>query len=253
MQDNVPGHNRAALLGCYIDRVDMQQALNRIEGYINDKQSASVVTLNAEIIYRALKDQELHAIINRAALVTPDGVGILWAGKILGVPFPDRVTGIDLLYALCRQAALKKWSIYLLGAGPSVAQQAGDRLQAEFAGLNICGIRDGYFSEQEEPRIIEEINQARPDIIAVGLGAPKQEFWIDRHRHQLHAAVMIGVGGSLDVLAGVKQRAPDWAIKLNLEWLYRLVREPSRIKRQMALPLFVLTVLRHKFFTRHSK
>jgi N-acetylglucosaminyldiphosphoundecaprenol N-acetyl-beta-D-mannosaminyltransferase len=248
MEDKLPNRDRAEVLGCYIDLVDMEQALSRIEAFINHKHTAEVMTLNSEIIYRARQDHALKTIINRTALVTPDGIGVLWAGKKLGTQFPERVTGIDLLQALCRQAAAKEWRIFFLGAAPEVAQQAADRLRQEFTGLNICGVQDGYFGLHEEADIIEEINRTQPDIIAVGFGAPKQEFWIDRHRHQLQAPVMIGVGGSLDVLAGVKKRAPQWVINLNLEWLYRLVREPSRWKRQLSLPLFVWAVLQHKYF-----
>jgi len=207
-----------------------------------------VITLNAEMIYRAVYDQELQSIINRAALITPDGIGVIWAGKILGLSFPERVTGIDLLYSLCRQAADKKWRIFLFGAAPLVADLAGEKLREEFPGLIICGVQDGYFSEQEEAGIVDAINEAKPDILAVALGSPKQELWMDKYKHDLSSAVMIGVGGSLDVLSGRKKRAPKRFIKMNLEWLYRLICEPGRLKRQIALPLFMIRVLKSKYF-----
>lgn len=248
MRDNLQQDKRAQVLGCYIDRVDMQEALDRIALFIKQGRSAMVVTLNAEIIYRAMEYQELQTAINRAELITPDGIGVIWAGKILGLSFPERVTGIDLLHALCRQAAENKWRLFLLGAAPQVAEQAGAKLAEEFPGLIICGVRDGYFKEQEEDDLIDAINKARPDIVAVALGAPKQEFWMSKYKNVIKASVMIGVGGSLDVLSGLKKRAPQWIIKLNMEWLYRLLCEPGRWKRQMALPLFIIMVLKRKLF-----
>ena len=248
MQDGRINYNRASMLGCSIDQVDMRQTLLRIGELIEQGDPAIVITLNAEIIYRALENPKLRSIINRAALVTPDGVGVIWAGKILGLVFPERVTGIDLLHVLCGQAAVKQWRIFLLGAAPQVAEQAAKRLMDEYPGLMICGFRDGYFSEQEEAALLEDINGTRPDIVAVALGSPKQEYWMDKHQQAIKTSVMLGVGGSLDVLAGIKKRAPDWVIRMNLEWLYRLICEPSRWRRQLVLPMFVIRVIKSKYF-----
>ncbi len=235
---------RIDILGCYIHKVTMEQALECIDEFIEQRQSAQIVTLNAEIVYQGTKNERLREVINQAALVTPDGIGVIWASKIIGQSFSERVTGIDLLLTVCALAKLKQWRLYLLGAAPGVAEIAKQRLIERNPGLIICGLNDGYFSEKEIPGIIADIRASRPDIIAVGLGAPKQEFWIQEHKDELEVPVLIGVGGSLDVIAGIKKRAPQWAIKLNLEWMYRLLKEPSRFKRQLALPLFMLAVLK---------
>ncbi|MDR1616134.1 MAG: WecB/TagA/CpsF family glycosyltransferase [Syntrophomonadaceae bacterium] len=248
MQDSLIVKNRINILGCYIDKVNMEQALDTVEKLVQNKQPAPVVTVNAEIIYRAYKDQTLRRIINQAALITPDGIGAVWAGKILGHPFPERVTGIDLLYSVCERAVEKKWKVFLLGANPGIAETAAEKIRADFTGINICGVQDGYFKAEQTPCIIERINDLQPDIVAVGLGSPKQEYWISQYKDQLNASVFIGLGGSFDVIAGVKKRAPAWIIKLNLEWLYRLIKEPSRFKRQLALPLFVWTVFKYRFW-----
>jgi len=202
--------------------------------------------LNAEIVYQAQEDPELLNIINEADLVTPDGIGIVWAGQKLGYPLRERVTGIDLLYNLCAEAAQEGWKIYFLGAAPGVAEAAARQLCFTYPGLKICGWHDGYFSDEEVNGIINNIRELQPDLLFVALGAPKQEFWIKQYKQEINVPVLIGVGGSFDVVAGIKERAPKWMIKANLEWLYRLLKEPSRFKRQLALPKFVMLVLKKK-------
>lgn len=235
------------VLGCRIDPLTMEAALQRIEELIEAGQPSQVITLNAEIAYQAYHDRSLQDLINRAQLVTPDGIGIVWGARQLGMQVPERVTGIDLTERLCAQAARKGWQVYLLGAAPGVAEAAASQLQQRFPGLNIVGFHHGYFQEHEQTQIMDHIRRVSPDILCVGLGAPRQERWIDQVKQQLGIPVCIGVGGSLDVLSGQKPRAPQWFIRLNLEWLYRLLAEPSRVKRQMVLPRFAGLVLRTKF------
>jgi N-acetylglucosaminyldiphosphoundecaprenol N-acetyl-beta-D-mannosaminyltransferase len=238
----------ADILGARVDLVNTREALDKIKHFIDTGQSAHVITLNAEIVYQAQNDPELLRIINSADLVTPDGIGIVWAGRRLGYPFEERVSGIDMLYLICSQAPRENWKIYFLGAAPGVADEAARQLTHTYPGINICGTHNGYFSEEQLPSIIEEIKALQPDILFVALGAPGQEYWINRFRPSLMVPVAIGVGGSFDVIAGIKSRAPEWMIRANLEWLFRLLKEPSRFKRQLALPKFVLLVLRHGLF-----
>jgi N-acetylglucosaminyldiphosphoundecaprenol N-acetyl-beta-D-mannosaminyltransferase len=146
---------------------------------------------------------------------------------------------------LCEQAPHENWKIYFLGAAPGIADEAARQLGQRYPGINICGTHNGYFSEEQLPSIIEEIRALRPDILFVALGAPGQEYWIKKFRKALEVPVAIGVGGSFDVIAGIKSRAPEWMIRANLEWMYRLLKEPSRFKRQLALPKFVFMVLQH--------
>lgn len=242
--------NSADIMGCRVDLVTLAQSVAIIKQLIAAGQPSQVITLNAEIVYQAQREPELQGIINRADLVTPDGIGIVWGGRQLGYTVPERVTGIDLLQRLCAEAPAAKWKIFLLGSAPGVAGQAARQLQAINPGIQICGYQQGYFSEEEIPSVISAIRAQRPDLIFVGLGAPKQEFWIDRHRLELGVPVCIGVGGSLDVIAGQKKRAPLWIIRLNLEWLYRLAAEPSRWRRQLVLPKFAIMILKQRYLAR---
>lgn len=237
---------RANVLGCRVDLVDMAQSLRVVSEFIMKGQPRQVITLNAEIIYAARRHAELRQVIEGAGLVTPDGAGVVWAARFLGYPVRERVTGIDLAGALAAEAAVQGWRVFLLGARPGVAAQAADNLVAQYPGLRVVGTQHGYFQEEEMERLLAEIKDSRPDLLLVGLGAPYQEFWIHRYQRELEVPVAVGVGGSLDVLAGRVRRAPGWLIRLNLEWLYRLVLEPRRWRRQLVLPCFVWQVIRQK-------
>lgn len=238
---------RADILGCQVDLLDLESGIGVVKQLIENGRPAHIITLNAEIVYQAQTNEELKSIINQADMVTPDGIGIVWGGRQLGYDFKERVTGIDLLYRLCREAPAQGWKIYLLGAAPGIAEKAGQRLVKDYPGLQICGNHHGYFNEEEIPALISEIREMAPQILFVSLGAPKQEQWIREHMQQMEVPVSIGVGGSLDVIAGYKKRAPMWMIKLNLEWLYRLISEPGRIKRQLVLPRFIVFIYKSKY------
>ncbi|MEQ8176355.1 MAG: WecB/TagA/CpsF family glycosyltransferase [Syntrophomonadaceae bacterium] len=239
--------NKAEILGCNIDIINSQQALEKIHEIILSQKGGQVITLNAEIAYQAQKDENLRIVINGADLVTPDGIGIIWGGRQLGYDFPERVTGIDLMASLCRKAADMGWKVYLFGAAPGVAEAAAESLVKQYPGLVVVGCRDGYFKDDESAGIAREIASLQPDILFVALGAPKQEYWIKEQQEAMKIPLCIGVGGSFDVIAGVKNRAPEWAIRLNLEWLYRLLAEPSRWKRQLALPRYILAIKKAKW------
>ncbi|WP_258358821.1 WecB/TagA/CpsF family glycosyltransferase [Moorella sulfitireducens] len=232
------------VLGNRVDALTLAGAVSRVAGFIAAGTPHHVVTLNAEIAYRACREPGLQAVINRAHLVTADGAGILWAARKLGTPLPERVTGIDLIQALAAEGARRGWRFFLYGAAPGVAGEAAARLQREHPGLTVAGTCHGYLTPGEIPSLVEAIKAARPHILLVGLGAPRQEYWIAAHLEELGVPVAMGVGGSFDVLAGRVQRAPAWVQRLNLEWLYRVLREPARVKRTLALPKFMLAVLR---------
>ncbi|MDD4172100.1 MAG: WecB/TagA/CpsF family glycosyltransferase [Syntrophomonas sp.] len=237
---------KANILGCQVDMVTAGDSLARIEELIHRGRPAQVITLNAEIIYQAQTNPELKDIINGADLVTPDGIGVVWGGRQLGYDIEERVTGIDLLLSLCQEAPARAWTVYFLGSAPGVAEKAAQQLCSDFPDLQVCGSHHGYFSEDDIPALINEIKTVQPHILFVSLGAPKQEKWIKKYMEQLERPVCVGVGGSLDVIAGQKKRAPGWIIKLNLEWLYRLLAEPSRFRRQLVLPKFVALILSSK-------
>lgn len=237
------------ILGAKISDMDMVETVCALAAYIDVGRQAEsdplhhVVTLNAEILYRAQTEPKLMEVINNAALVTADGSGIVLAAEKLCGEKIERVTGIDLMTELCRRSSSCGWKVYLLGAAPGVAEAAARKLIEQY-GTQVCGWHDGYFTPEEQAWIIGEINEKKPDILFVGLGAPRQEFWIVENKSKLRIPLAIGVGGCFDVISGNLQRAPKAFQKMGLEWLWRLLKEPWRYKRMMALPKFVLLVNR---------
>lgn len=233
-----PQHHRFGLLGTPIDRVTFDEALEKIEQAIASGQRALVCTPDTTAIWRAQRDRALREVYERASLVTPDGTGVVWAARLLGVPLRERVSGIDLLEKLfARGKALK---IFLLGAAPGIAERAAQRLSERYSDLQIVGTHHGYF--EKDNHIVELVRRARPDILLVGLGVPRQELWMLEHRAELDVAVMIGVGGCFDVWAGRLSRAPQRLRRWGLEWAYRVCQEPRRLARVSAIPLFIAQV-----------
>jgi N-acetylglucosaminyldiphosphoundecaprenol N-acetyl-beta-D-mannosaminyltransferase len=237
---------RIYILGSLIDKVDTKEALQRIEQFIQEGTPHQIITANAEIIYRGYQDKKLSRTLNKAHLVTADGAGVVWATRYLNDPVQERVTGIDLLHAICKKSQEKGWKLYFLGAAPGVAEKAVLKVLETYPKCQVVGYENGYFSPEEEPRIIENIKKVQPDILFVAMGAPKQDFWIREHLQELDIPVCMGVGGSFDVLAGNVERAPEWMQKRGLEWLFRLYKEPKRWRRMLALPRFVLAVIGQK-------
>lgn len=237
---------RYDVLGVGIDAVTEAQALDMIQAFVREGGPHQVVTANPEILDNATRTPALHALINRAALVTADGQGVLLAGRILGTPFPARVTGIELAEALCRESAARGLSLYFLGAEPGVVDEAAANMRAQYPGVRIVGTHHGYFRKEGPAAVLADIKATQPDIVLVGMGSPYQEHFIDEELARLGVPVAIGVGGSFDVLSGRVERAPEIFIRLRLEWLYRIASDRKRWKRALALPRFVLKVLRQK-------
>ena len=174
-------------------------------------------------------------------MTIPDGIGIIIGSKIIGRPLPERVAGFDTLLDLFAVIENTDLRVFFLGSGPGVAEEAKDKILDRFPNLNIVGTHDGYFKDDEV--VIDYINGFEPDLLLVGLGAPKQEKWIDRNRHKVTASVLYGCGGSLDGFSGRVPRAPEIFIRLNLEWFHRLISQPSRWRRMLRLPLFLIKML----------
>jgi N-acetylglucosaminyldiphosphoundecaprenol N-acetyl-beta-D-mannosaminyltransferase len=229
------------VLGLRVDAVDIQEALERIESFISGKKPHLVVTFNAEMAVLAYKDREFRRILGKASLVVADSVGVAWAARL-----KQRVAGVDLSLALAEQAARNGWRLFLLGASQGVARTAAQELERKYPGLQVVGTQDGYFSPEREKNLVEEIRSKSPDILLVGLGMGRQERWIAKYMHQIQVPVCMGVGGTIDVIAGKKKRAPAFIRKLGLEWLYRFLREPTRLPRMVALPKFVWLVWRDR-------
>ncbi|MCL2343670.1 MAG: WecB/TagA/CpsF family glycosyltransferase, partial [Firmicutes bacterium] len=195
-------------------------------------------TPNPEIVWLCRKDPALASAVADAALVLPDGVGIVYAAKILGRPLRRRLPGIDFAQEILNRLAKSGGSVYLLGAKPGVAELAAQKLAENFPGLRVAGIHDGYFTD--ETPVIAAINAGKPDFLFVCLGSPKQELWMQRNAKSLDTGLLAGLGGSLDVFAGTVKRAPETWRKLGLEWLHRLFQEPRRLGRMLKLPLFLV-------------
>lgn len=231
---------RVDILGITVNTYSMQETVEEIRKAVDKRLKIRVVTANPEMIYASGQDQQLRNLINSADIVTADGIGVVWASQRLRTPVQERVTGIDLIQALFPVADQNKWRIFLLGGKPGIAREAGIQVAQKYSGITWEDSH-GYFSMEEETEVIERIRGFRPDILLVGLGAPRQEYWIAEHRDL--ATVSIGVGGSFDALAGNVVRAPKRVQEFQLEWLYRLWKEPWRWKRQSVLPRFVMKVL----------
>jgi N-acetylglucosaminyldiphosphoundecaprenol N-acetyl-beta-D-mannosaminyltransferase len=237
------GHPVVELLGVRVDRTDVAGALHRITQFVEDGAPHHVVTPDSSAVVRAQEDPELMEILRSADLVTADGAGLVWMAKVMGLPLWERVSGVDLMDHICELAAEKGYSIYLVGAAPGVAAEAADKLKARHPGLTVAGTMHGYFSDGEEPEVVRQIAEAKPDVLFVALGVPRQEKWIRRHLDELGVPVAIGVGGSFDVIAGRLKRAPAFMQRWGLEWLWRALRQPSRLPRLLALPRFVWMAL----------
>jgi N-acetylglucosaminyldiphosphoundecaprenol N-acetyl-beta-D-mannosaminyltransferase len=227
------------ILGLWFDNVTMEEALAIGEGFLDGDRAAVVVTPNAEIGYDAAKDPAFCALLNRADLMLPDGAGVVLAAKLRKTPLKGKVAGIDFARNMLSVFARRGTRLYLLGSMPGVAEKAAEKMKEIAPGLMICGTADGYF--KDEGPVIEKINEAGAEAVYVCLGAPKQERFMLDHRDELPTVrLMAGLGGSLDGFAGNVKRAPDWMIKTNLEWFYRLCKEPKRIGRMTRLPKYVI-------------
>ena len=234
----------ASILGVQFHAVTKQQAVELAMSKLRARQKGYVVTPNPEIVELCRRDPEFMGIVNHAALVLPDGIGVIKGAAMLGTPLKEKTPGIEFAAGLMGKMAERGRSLYLLGAKPGVADMAAERLQKQYPGLKIAGTHDGYF--KEDAPVVEAIRESGADCVFVCLGAPKQELWMARNGPATGAHVLCGLGGSLDVFAGTVERAPKFWSDHGLEWFYRLCKEPKRIGRMMKLPLFLVHVRQEK-------
>lgn len=239
--------NTVTILGVNIDRVTEEEALAKAIGFLSSEGVSKIYTPNPEIIMTANEDGEFMKILNEADLCTADGIGVVYGAKILKKAVPCRVAGFDLTCNLLEYMKDTEDGVFLFGAKPGVAEIAAKRLEKKYPGLKVCGTNDGYFTDDDVPAIIEKINASGAKLLLVCLGAKKQEKWISDYQNKLETIrLCMGVGGTIDVFAGNVKRAPKIFIKLNLEWLYRLLKQPSRIGRFAALPKFMIAVFKSR-------
>jgi N-acetylglucosaminyldiphosphoundecaprenol N-acetyl-beta-D-mannosaminyltransferase len=234
---------RHSILGVLVHDVTEDEAVVWVERFVQEGRPHQVVTVNPEFVMRARRDPVFRETLNGADLAVPDGVGLIWAGRLLGTRFRGRVPGVELTRRLAGLAAARGYRFYLLGAGPGVAEEAARRLQRDNPDLVIAGTYAGSPDPAEEEKILARIRRAAPQVLLVAYGAPEQDFWLRRNLPRLGGAVGVGVGGSFDYISGRVSRAPAWMRRIGLEWLYRLLHQPWRWRRMLALPAFGLLVL----------
>ncbi len=237
------------ILGIQFDDVTLDEAAQVGREILESDSFHYVVTPNPEFILAAETDLEFRNILNQADLVLPDGIGVVHSAKILGTPLKGRVPGIDFASRMLEILNETGGRLFLLGAKPGVAEMAGENILAQHPNITLCGTQDGYFTDELE--VVRKVADAKPDLLFVCLGAPKQEKWMSRWGVLTGAKLAIGLGGALDVFAGTVHRAPEIWQKMGMEWAYRLAREPKRIVRMARLPLVLSRAAEQRMF--HKK
>ncbi len=239
--------DKASILGITINTDSLDEVLQHIHHFIDQKTPHHITTVNTEFVMEARRNHAFKAVLDQADLCLADGAGILLAARLLKQPIPPRITGVDLVHFLAREAANEGYSIFLLGGEYGVAERTKEILVERHPGLKIVGTHHGF---PEEPGLVEMIKKAHPDILLIAWGAPKQDVWIAKHKKELNIPVMMGVGGTFDFIVGKQKRAPKLWREHGLEWLWRLLNEPWRWKRQLALPQMFLLIAIQKLFHR---
>jgi N-acetylglucosaminyldiphosphoundecaprenol N-acetyl-beta-D-mannosaminyltransferase len=228
------------ILGVRVDHATYDDLLACVDAFVASGQPHQIITLNPEMLVAAWDNPALRRILNAGDLNVADGVGLVMVARSLGDPIPERVTGSDGIYRLSAHCARQGYRPFFLGAAPGVAKTVAGQLATEFPGLQVAGTYAGSPGAEDEEAIVARVRSVAPDILFVAYGVPTEEIWIARNRDQLGVPVMVGVGGAFDFVAGITRRAPAWMRRLGLEWLYRLIREPWRWRRQLALPRFLI-------------
>jgi N-acetylglucosaminyldiphosphoundecaprenol N-acetyl-beta-D-mannosaminyltransferase len=233
---------RTVVLGCSIDRLNIEETVARCDQLIRSRVGAHHISVNAPKLVALRDDPRLHEIVSRSDLVSADGQPVVWASRLLGNPLPERVTGIDLMERLLLLAEQKAYRVFILGARPEVLARAVERLRERYPRLELVGYRDGWFDDTESSAVCAEIRSTRPEILFVAMSSPRKEYWVADHLDELDVPLSMGVGGAIDVVAGVTRRAPRWMQRTGLEWLYRLIQEPRRLGRR-----YVITSMKFGF------
>jgi N-acetylglucosaminyldiphosphoundecaprenol N-acetyl-beta-D-mannosaminyltransferase len=236
------------VLNVPISNINREKAKKNILTWLYEEKSRMVFTPNSEMVMAAQEDEKLKTVLGAADMVIPDGIGVVWASKYSEQKLEERVAGCDLAQELLKELAGTDRTVYLLGGAPGVADKAAKNMCAKHQGLKIIGAQHGYFKQEEERIIIENIKALKPDLLLVALSVPRQEKWIYDHKDELGVKVAMGVGGTVDIMAGTVKRAPLVFQKLGLEWLHRLIKQPTRIVRMMQLPIFAITVIKKAKF-----
>ena len=233
------------ILGVGIDDLPLEEAVAAGCALLEQPGCHYVVTPNPEFLLTAKKNDAFREVLNAADLSLPDGIGVIYAAKLLGRPLKGRAPGVDFAQGLMERLSQSEKKLFLLGAKPGVVEQAAENLCGRYPGLNICGVSDGYF--KDDAPVVEKIRVSKADVVFGCLGTPKQELWMAKNGPETGAALLVGLGGCLDVFAGTVQRAPEGWQKAGMEWLYRLIKEPSRFGRMAKLPLVLVDAIVARF------
>lgn len=236
-------NNKVNILGVNVDKLTIDEACEKIYSFLSEDRAHAIFTPNSEMIMEAHRDENFKNILNSADMLTADGIGVVYASKILKNPINERAAGFDIAKSLLKKLNDNKKSLYLFGSKPGVSHKAAQNITKDYPDIVISGCQDGYFDDKKEKEIICDINEKKPDVVFVCLGYPKQEKWIIKNKDNLNVKVLMGLGGSLDVFAGEVKRAPEIYQKMNIEWFYRLCKQPSRFVRMLDLPRFAFTVI----------
>lgn len=223
---------RIEMMGCLIDNLSMEETLQKIEGFIRSGQPHQHVVVNVDKLSKAARDPELRRIINACALISADGMPVVWASRLLGKPLKERVTGIDLFDCLLARAGEKGWRVFFLGAEEEVVQALKRLCQERFPRLHVAGVRNGYWRAEEEAAVVELIADSRADLLFVAISSPLKERFLGRYQSQMKVPFAMGVGGSFDIAVGKVRRAPPWMCRCGLEWFFRFLQEPRRMFRR---------------------
>jgi N-acetylglucosaminyldiphosphoundecaprenol N-acetyl-beta-D-mannosaminyltransferase len=237
--------NCVSILGIEFSKLSLKETVDLIDNKVSECSNKlfHIITVNPEIAVQIQEDSEFKKISLDADLITPDGVGIVLASRLMRNPVPERVTGYELLLETLEVGNQKGWSFYLLGSDEEVNSKSSEYIKKNYPNVKIAGRHHGYFREEDDTKIVEDIRGSKPDILIVALGSPLADKWIYKHRNELNAKVVFGVGGSLDVISGKVKRTPKIWKKLNLEWLHRRITQPSRKERQKKLKVFAYRAL----------
>ena len=245
---------RVRVLDIPVDAIDMNTAIKYVDNLIkNNKKRCYILAVNPEKIIALQKDPSLKYMFEDATLLIPDGIGVVLALRLLHGIRISRVPGADLMENICRESAKKGYKIFIYGAKEEVNKVATESIKKKYKGLQIVGRCNGYIPENRMSELIKKINNSGADILFIALGSPKQEKWIQRYLSELDVKICQGIGGTLDTIAGTTKRAPKSFQRMGLEWFYRLIREPKRIRRQIVLPVFASKVIKEKIRFAFSK
>jgi N-acetylglucosaminyldiphosphoundecaprenol N-acetyl-beta-D-mannosaminyltransferase len=243
METSLMKAETVSLFGVRVSKMNMKQTVAFLADAVRRRLVTHVVTANPIMFMTGFEDESFYRMLQNADLVVPDGAGLVWAAERVGKPVAERVAGFDLIQELFRLGAAEGWRVYLLGASQEVIEAAREQIEILYPGLRIVGCRNGFFGPEEDESVVQGITEAAPDVLLVGRSTYTQDPWIAKYREQLKIPVMMGIGGSFDVMSGRLKRAPGWMRRLRLEWLYRLAQEPSRWQRMLVLPAFALKVM----------